>query len=1007
MRMNSIINHIFVIFFVFISNLFFNEQIYAQYQNADNMLVKGFENPPNAAKPMVWWRWMGTQVSKEGISRDMEALKRVGIGGVVFFQMDPNVKISDSKLLNSKLPNVKTLSDEWWALIQFAIKEAQRCGLDFTFQDCLGWSTNGGPWIKPEQSMLKIVSTETFLNQNELVIQLTKPKVDAKWNFYRDISVLAIKLHSDSTKQVFGDYTKDLTSLMDTNGIVKWTKPEGDWRLIRFGYTTTGNMQHPVSPEVNGLECDKMNKEALKTHFENYPARIIKEAGTLAGKTLSTILVDSYEAGEQNWTPQFAIEFKWRRGYELLKWLPVLNGYTVNSPDETKRFLADYKLTIAELFVDENYAAIGDLTHQYPNMKIELQPYNTPFNYLNGGVKADIPAGEFWHSNKVYGWWSLPLAASAGHIAGKQVIAAESYTTSPEFANWNTTPINLKAEGDLAYSKGINRYEIHVMAHQPWSSNFKPGMVAGPYGLQMNPNNTWWNQSKSWIDYLSRCQYLLQQGKFVADVCYLLGDGVKGYTLENGYCGDAISEQELINKITVKAGLLTTVSGMSYQVLILPNNTTISFSLAKKLKQLVADGAIVIAPKPIKNNSLTNYPSEDSKVKQIGQEVWGNCDGIKGFENTYGKGKVIWGKELKEVLADLKVSKDAEIDGVSNGNDIVWTHRKKEETDFYFFANQTEKYQTVNLSLRVNGKVPELWNAETGKVSDATIWEEKEGRTIIKLPFNPLQSWFIVFRKPSTIINNFVSCSSNASNLSVKNINGNQYLLATQNGTYSLITKRNKKIVQNVASIPNQIALDGSWQVDFPPNLGTPTSATFFTLSSWSENADNGIKYFSGTATYTKKLIITKEMLGADKLLYLDLGAVKDIAEVEVNGQLMATLWKPPFVLSIAEAVHEGENLLTIKVTNTWANRLIGDEQETEDIQWGKPTFTSDKEKLYRGRSLTAFPDWFIYQRPRPNKGRYTFTTWNYYRKEDRLLPSGLLGPVNLIMGRLIKLASN
>jgi len=980
-------------------------------------MFQTFQTPPADAKPKIWWRWMGTQISKEGITCDLEALKNVGIGGVIWFQVAPNV--NDASLLetpNAQLPKVKTLSKEWWDLIQFTVKETERLGLTFSMQNCLGFSSNGGPWITPEQSMQKLIWNDTTVVGNRLVkMQLLQPKVDARWNYYKDVAVMAVKQSVDGAPVPLAEVL-DISKNMNKEGLLTWKAPAGNWKIFRYGHTTTGVMQHPVVDYANGLECDKMNREALKTHFDNFTGRMLNEAGTLTGKTIPSVFMDSYEAGAQTWTPKFREKFIEKRGYDPLPWLvtfgenelrksgfsglswiPGTGKIVVESVEKTNRFRADLVQTIEDLFIEENCAAHTNLIHQYPNLKFELQPYNSTYNFIAGGRKADYVGCEFWHSNKVYGWWSIGLAASASHIMGQPVVPAEAFTAEPSRAKWNMTPIDLKAEGDLAFAKGANAFEVHVMAHQPWDDNVKPGMVSNPWGVHLTRHNTWWNQCKPWVSYLTRSQYLLRQGTFVGDICYLYPRWQKVFTTPDGYRGDAIDENSIIELMSVENGDLVLPSGMRYKALVLTPTSQMTPALAEKIKQLVADGAVIIGRKPESSPSLTDFPACDQKVKAVGDLLWGKCDSVNIKENSYQKGKVVWEKAVEDVLKEMQIAKDFEVKELVGKDDVAWIHRRTADADIYFVSNQKKQAVKYNCIFRTEGKVPELWNAETGSKNDAIYWKAEGKRTAVALELKPLESVFVVFNRPSATADPVVSLSANADSTVCLQTEGSQLFLSSQTkGSFEVTTQSNKKYTVKVGRVPQSLAVTGSWNVAFPANWGAPTNIVLPELISLTDHADAGVKYFSGTMTYTKTVIIPANMLGKEKRVKLDLGDVKNIAEVSINNKAAGLLWKAPFVLDITDFVQAGDNSIEIKVTNTWANRMIGDEQEPQDLDVRTPNANTALE-AYGGVVLNKFPDWFIKGEPRPSKGRYTFSSYFYYRKGDKCPASGLIGPVRIL----------
>lgn len=942
-------------------------------------LEDSFNTPSSDFYPTVWWRWMGSQVSRESITSDLESLKAVGIGGVHLFQIAPSV--NEDHILRSattKLPKLEMLSSEWWETIQYAVKEADRLGLSFSIQNCLGYSANGGPWITPEMAMQRLVWSEVEIEStaSPMSLMLVQPEVDKKWNYYKDIAVLAVKIVQTGEAVSLSDI-HEITSYMQSDGKLVWNAPKGHWRIFRYGHTVTGAMPHPVPDKYNGLECDKMNSEAIKLHFENYAGRMLREAGSLAGSTFNTVLLDSYEAGSQNWTPRLREEFKKRRGYDPLPWLPVYkvtelrktgfsplgwlpesSSVVIGDKEQTERFRYDMEQTISELFIEENVAAIRDLTHQYSGVKFEIQPYNSMYNFITGGRSADLVAGEFWHRMKSYGWWTLKLAASASHIMGNAVVPAEAFTATPSQGNWNVTPADLKTEGDLAFAKGINSFELHVMAHQPWSKDIKPGMTSQMWGTQLNPNNTWWNQSIGWLTYLSRSQYLLRQGRFVGDICYLYHRFQKGYAVPVGYDGDAVDERAILDLMNIENGNWRLSSGMSYKIMVLPENQKkMTPLLILKLKELVNKGGVLIGRKPECSPSLENYPVCDELVKKIASELWGDCDGLSVTEHKYGLGKVIWGKTIEEVLVELNVPKDFELEGEQMEDETVaWIHRKLEDADLYFVSNQKDSSVNWNALFRVSGREPELWNAVDGTIRKAENWKKEGDRMRVSLDMKPKEALFVLFR--------------------------------------TAITSDESEFVASRKTVQDSIEIRKTWEVAFNPAIGRPFYAKLRNLISWDTSDDKRIKYFSGTATYSQNFPITEHLFQNASTFILDLGKVKEMAEVFINGKQVALLWLSPFTCDITSYLKVGANQLEVRVTNVWTNCLIGDEQEPDDMDYA--SWPDLLEQRSRGVPLTEFPLWFVERQRRPSPDRMTFTTHKFYQKSDKLLPSGLLGEVKI-----------
>lgn len=936
---------------------------------AQNNLDSIFCCPPDEAKPVVWWRWMGSQISKDGITADLEALKAVGLGGVVHFQVSAG--INDAALWtneNTRLPKVKTLSSEWWNMMKHAIDESDRLGLSFRMQNCLGYSTNGGPWIKPEQAMQKLVWTDTIITLDKsrtIMMALEQPEVHKPTRYYQDIAVLAIKL-SDSDVVSLSDI-HDITKYVKAGEIAGWKADAGRWQIIRYGYTPTGVMPHPVDNYVNGLECDKMSREAITTHFTNYVKKILDIAGDKAGRTVEAVVLDSYEAGGQTWTPRFREKFIEKRGYDPLYWLPTfgkgeirgsknssldwipsVGELIVENRDLTERFRYDFYKTIEELVLEENIAALTELSHRYPDVKFELQPYNAPYNFVRGGRMADRVSGEFWHGNSSYGWWTLRLAASVAHITKNPIVYAEAFTASPSAGNWDILPEDMKAEADLAFSLGVNAFQLHVMPHQPWDDSVFPGMVSQSWGTQLNRHNSWWTQSKAWNEYLTRVQGMLRQGEAVADVAYLYPTFQKTIPVADGYNCDAMDETFVQEHVYADAEGLVLDNGRRYKLLVLPDNEAMSLSLVKKIAALVKDGACIVGPRPLKSSGLSGYPTVDSEIQKLSAEVWGDCDGTNVRKHKYGKGTVYCGMSVAEVMKDMAVEKDLEI--LAGGNSIVWTHRKTADTDIYFVANQSRKPVGAEILFRVAGMLPEIWDAEKGTTTQKVTWEKEDGRTKVSLELESLQSLFVIFRKQTK---------------------------DTGSG----------KSIDVSESIVSEIA--GPWKVLFKPVKAQESfEVNMDSLYDWTISADKRLKYFSGTATYSKNVHLTKKEIKDAQAVYLDLGKVGGIVSLKINGREVAVLWKHPFKVDITRYVKPGKNVFEIEVTNTLTNCLIGDEQYPLDIKFGRLDYAG---KVFRGRWLLEYPKWLYTGDKRPTE-RKTFTTYNYYRQDSPLLPSGLLG---------------
>ena len=764
----------------------------------------------------------------------------------------------------------------------------------------------------------------------------------------------------------------DLTGKLGADGRLNWDVPPGNWTILRMGHTSTGKKNGPSSASGAGLECDKMSRAAVEAHFAGMMGKIITAAGPLTGKSLKMVLADSWEAGCQNWTPAMREEFTRRRGYDPLPWLICLTGRPIGSLEESERFLWDFRRTIADLIAEKHYGTFQELCHQNKMLfTAEAPGINMPTvaDQLQCKARTDVPMGEFWIERGGHNDSREP--ACAAHIGGQQIAAAEAFTARPGDAKWAKTPYDHKALGDLQFARGINRFVFHRYAMQPWKDRF-PGMSMGWFGTNFERTNTWWEQSVPWMQYISRSQALLQAGLFQADILYFYGEGapatLSGHEPEipAGYDYDAIDAEALLKNLTVTAGRLTLPSGMSYRVLLLPPVSRFTPALLKKIKELVAAGATILGGRPTKSPSLSDYPKCDAEVAALAAELWGEAAAAAGAR-TVGKGRVVWGKPLAELLTESGLKPD-----FASGRPeakCAWIHRRAGDSDIYFVSNQSKKSEIVPCTFRIAGKVPELWHPDSGKTEIAPAFSETDGRTTVPIAFDPAGSVFVVFRTPAEQVDAAVAATCNGSAQTEKNLalpgmelaraaDGALLAGVTQPGEVEVKTRFGKTLKARVATLPQPQKIAGPWVLRFPPKWGAPDQVTLDKLISWTTHADAGVRHFSGTATYTTEF--AWQGGAAQTKYFLDLGAVRELAQVFINGQDLGVLWKPPFRVEITGALKAGQNRLEVRVTNLWPNRLIGDAA------------------LPKEKRLT----WSTFEQP--------------YQAGDPLLPSGLLGPVEI-----------
>jgi (4-O-methyl)-D-glucuronate---lignin esterase len=1047
-------------------------------QSPDDTLAQGFRNPPESARPRTWWHWTASNVSTTGITKDLEWMKRVGIAG---FQL-ADVNAGGGQTVDQK---IVFGTPEWLAAVRHAAAEADRLGLEMTIFSSPGWSETGGPWVKPEQAMKKLVWSETtvegpktfaaqlpqppdnngpirnlipgnprpgatpprdptYYGDSAVIAYRTpadeadsdiRPRVKMSWGtsvdgtalwdddlntaitvpagtgiisagviefefanpfkaraftiaarggvpvgqlevsedgqyfrplvllpgtqnyrggtvrtfafpetnarFYRlllagtaltpatvmsqapslpakEYVITEAVLHSGGRvhrwedKALFSQLFEydstptpplppsaivkradiiNLTSKMDKDGKLHWDVPAGRWTILRMGYSLTGAKNRPAVPAALGYEVDKLSPKYLTAYLHGYTDPLAQTLGPLYGKSLRYVLLDSWEAGLQNWTDEMIAEFQKRRGYDPTPYLPVLAGRVVESAEISDRFLWDFRRTVADMFADNHYGVATDFFHRQglhtygeaAGVSLEI-PEDTLLNKKN----VDIPMGEFWmrdlHPTAMY-YQDVRGAASAAHVYGKPIVATESFT-----GGGYESPFTLKKTADYWFAQGVNRIIFHTSAHQPLDT--KPGNTM--VGTHINRNITWAEQARPFMDYLARNSFMLQQGLAVGDVAYLLNEGPPSTmpfwgaglqpALPEGYDYDYINTDVLLTRMSVDAdGKLVLPDGTSYRVLVLPQTDRMTLPVLRKLVELLAGGATIVGPRPIKSPSLAGYPQSDTDFQIITALLWGDTDGISRTKHNFGNGTVVWGLPLTDVFAGMKLAKDFECSRALDGS-VPWIHRRAGDTDIYFVANRSDRAQDIEARFRIDGKEPELWHSDTGAIEPAE-YRIADGRTTVPLHLAARESVFVVFRRAATSSERTLPRA-------------------------------------NVTTLAN---INGPWTISFPTNFGAPPSIQLNELASWTTNADEGVKYFSGTATYTKIIDAPKTWFRPGAQLWLDLGTVNDVAEVSINGQPLGTWWKPPYTIDVSQTLKPGSNRLELKVTNEWTNRIIGD----------------------------------------------------------------------------------
>jgi len=963
-------------------------------------LLAGFIQPQDAYKSSCYWWWFNGLVDEAGITRDLEEFRAKGMGAVLLVN-------SAGGLGGVPFPQgAKFLSDEWKALYRHAMKEAKRLGIAVGINLSSGWCM-GGPWIDAKhagrwylQSTLQVQGPHKFSGklplpessagydhvfnppgykeylhlpleqldyQDTSIVALPTPHAEqysidgerktllaAKAN-RKDASNFALATNimgptrsewkvEEQDRAIAPEQVVDLTKYVSSDGILEWEVPPGNWTIVRTGHRMTGSRLMIAQPEADGLSIDWFDRAGVDLQFENLGKIFLEEAAKVGAKPVY-FCDDSFEDGFPNWTDKILEKFKHYRGYDAQPYLPTLSGFIIGSAEISDRFLNDYRKTIADCMADEHYGHFADLCHQHGLLvQNEAAGPSRSGTICLDGLKnlgrSDFPMGEFWLGPKhedqstltddqPYGVSRLDkeqnkvtkMAASAAHIYGKQTASAEAFTT---MRHWLDYPGSLKQALDRAYCEGINRIAVHTStATRP--KDGKPGYEYGA-GTHFNPNVTWWEKSGAFFSYIARCQYLLQSGKFVADVLFYNGDIAPNLveqkhvdpSLGKGYDYDVCNDEVLLTRLSVKGGWIVLPDGMRYRLLVLPDDTRMPLVVAKKIKTLIADGATVIGPPPATDTGLLHYPTCDQEIQALASDVWGMVDGKRVTRRNYGKGLVVYGESIREVL-----QKDGTMPDIEYSGEDVWLdyiHRTTEEAEVYFLTNRKNQQAKAAVLFRVKGRKPEIWDPVSGQLAQP-LFEEKAGRIAISFDLAAFQSVFVVFPK-----------RSNGAKLQ-----GKAWLW------------------QGGKTLPILKQIAGPWNVAFDPEWGGPEQVVFHTLVDWSKHEDKRIRYYAGKAVYVTAFHLTALPKAGDTLL-LDLGIVKNIAQVWVNGKDLGTIWTAPWQVDISAVVKSGQNELKVEVINLWLNRLIGDA-------------ALPKEQRLTNTNIVFKPD-------------------------EPLLPSGLLGPV-------------
>ncbi len=937
-----------------------------------------FQDPVDADKPWAYWWWVNGNVDEPTITRDLEALKQQGFGGLLMFDS----RNYHDDLLPPPPPRMPFMSSRWRSLMRHSIAEARRLGLQMSVNLSSGAGALKGPWDVGDNAPKKLIWTAADISGGRQV-RCILDRADRRW----EIALLAVRHEAPGQAEHPADEVKlsgpwhevaaapkspkkaleivDLSARVDGQGQLAWDAPPGRWRLIRFAFTVM---------EGHETDVDILSSAAVEAYFNRMAGAFLEDAGAAAGRTLTHLYSVSWEGAVPSWTFGLEDEFRRYRGYDMRPWLAVLAGMTVQSPELSQRFERDYYRTLSDCFLHNCYGKLEDLTHAAGlrwhsesggpwDRKLPSFRYADQLAFLG---RNDMPQGEFWYP---YRGLNRP-PAMAGHIYGKPVIATEAFTHMKP--HWTVYPAILKPGADAAFCDGINQFIWHTFTASP-AEYGKPGIEYFA-GSHLNPNVTWFAQSHAFIRYLARCQTMLRQGRFVADVCCYVGDQPYQHwgrgerwstqatlTLGKGYSYDIVSSEVLLERLSVKDGRLVLPDGMSYGVLVVDlDDHTASPRVLRRILELARSGATVVLGdrRPDRAPGLRDHPACDAEVRRLADEIWGEEPGAR----SAGQGQLITGTEVDAVLRSRNTAPDYE-------GPWDYTHRRSDEMDIYFLSGEGD----ADCTFRVAGKEPELWDPQTGQARPAVCYRQTpDGRTIVPIHLPRDGSIFVVFRSPARQPH-ITAVSSPPDRLQiVGRIDGDVTLHCWQNGEYELATSAGAAIRISVSDVPAPLAIAGPWQVRFTPGWGAPESVVFDRLIAWNEHADPGIRFYSGTGVYHATFDLDARQAGG--LVRLRLGEVHHIAEVRLNGKALGVVWTDPWTVDLTGVVKTGTNKLEIDVINTWVNRLIGDA--------GLPI-----ENRYTKTNVTG----------RRSEGKHPHLSG--YSPNDPLLKSGLIGPVHIEFG--------
>ena len=954
-----------------------------RFQNSAD-LARDFTNPPSYARPRIVWQWPGGRISEEGIRHDLTEMWRVGIRGAVIYETGLS---APDRTPGAASMGTGFMSPRWRALFRYACQVADSLGMEIGLNLGSG-ADSGGPWITPELASKRLFWSQTDVEGGRRIrIQLALPegvmmRPGLKVPFYIPVAVLAVRMDdayggeeevptepsTEPTDSTTTDAPKtttrvllpirpgdvyDLSERVDADGNLSWEAPAGTFRLFRFVCSGTGRRSAHATPGAGGLTPDFLSVEATDVHFDHTVTVLLGEMRDHRPQSWTYITDDGAMPSDADWTPSLATEFRRLNGYDLTRYLPVFAGLTIENYDVSERFRADYRRTVADLLARNRYARLRELAHQR-NLSIHpisRSALSVPADAVRNAAFSDVPAAHFrLRTPSPLATYptgrdaSIKIAASAGHLYNRRFIAAKGPQTDGG-GGWEVDLRALKPLVDRVYVQGANRIFINAFTHSPASAGV-PGIEC-PDGVCFNANATWWRQSRAFLTWTARNAVMLVQGKPVSDVCVICDDEAAACEallrrveeeLGGRYDYDVAGIDALVTRMTAhSSGAIVLPDGVRYRLLVLPDRPAMRPEVMAKIKELVRGGAVVMAPKPLTTVGLQGYPESEALLRADADSVWGRT--FTG-ESVFGRGRVVWGKRLNEVLSHIGVQPDFEyISTPPLGTHLSYIHRTTDGADLYLVVNRRDRPEFVNLTFRNGGgRRPEIWDPMTGTMTPQLIFRsDRLGRISVPAFLPPYGSFFVVFRRPIEGPY-FTALMRNGDDLfpklppypfgqaPVTTVESGAAFCFQTGWKYGLQKRGGRRLAlrgYHTETVPVATA----WSVWFDPRWGGPGELRFDRLYSWPTHPDPGVRNYSGTAVYRNTFRLSTAQLSHTNVV-LSLGQVLHLAEVEINGRPAGVWWCPPYEREVTSLLREGENTLEVRVTNLWPNRLIADLRE-------------------------------------------------------------------------------